>query len=127
MTHPVDVYVGKRLRFRRTILGLAQRKLGEQIGVTHQQIQKYEKGINRMGSSTLFKLATILRVPISYFFDGYETQEEIQDIANEYGLKNKEIKKLVKNFIKIEDAETRKSVVAIVKNIVKNGGTDVNN
>ena len=75
MANPVDIYVGSRLRMRRTMLGLSQNKIGEMIGVTFQQIQKYEKGINRMGSSRLYQFARILFVPISYFFDGYEDEQ----------------------------------------------------
>jgi transcriptional regulator with XRE-family HTH domain len=66
---PVDIHVGSRLRIRRTLLGLSQEALGESVGLTFQQIQKYEKGANRMGASRLFEFSKILNVPISYFFD----------------------------------------------------------
>src|SRR5579872_3514428 len=72
MSHPVDVHVGKRLRQRRTILGLSQEAIGNAIGVTFQQVQKYERGVNRMGSSRLFEFSKILSVPVSYFFEGLE-------------------------------------------------------
>lgn len=68
-SHAVDVHVGKRLRQRRTLLGMSQTKLGDAVGLTFQQIQKYERGSNRMGSSRLFEFAKILDVPVPYFFD----------------------------------------------------------
>ena len=69
MPLPVDIHVGARLRQRRTLLGMSQEKLGTAVGLTFQQIQKYERGSNRMGSSRLFEFAKVLDVPVSYFFD----------------------------------------------------------
>ncbi len=68
-SHAVDVHVGTRLRQRRTLLGMSQTKLGGSVDLTFQQIQKYERGSNRMGSSRLFEFAKVLDVPVSYFFD----------------------------------------------------------
>lgn len=68
----VDVHVGNRLKLRRTMVGMSQDKLGQMVGLTFQQIQKYEKGANRIGASRLFQFATILDVPPAYFFDGLE-------------------------------------------------------
>ncbi len=70
--HPIDVHVGRRLRLRRSLMGLSQEKLAELVGVTFQQIQKYERGTNRIGSSRLYRLAQVLQVPVSYFFEGLE-------------------------------------------------------
>jgi len=67
--NPVDVHVGARMRLRRVLLGMSQEKMGEAIGLTFQQIQKYERGANRIGASRLFDLAQVLDVPVSYFFD----------------------------------------------------------
>ena len=67
--NPVDVHVGTRMRLRRTLLGLSQEKLGAAIGLTFQQVQKYERGANRISASRLFDLARILDVPVSFFFD----------------------------------------------------------
>ncbi|MFP6756792.1 MAG: helix-turn-helix transcriptional regulator, partial [Alphaproteobacteria bacterium] len=67
--NPVDIHVGSRIRLRRTLLGMSQEKLGKAIGLTFQQVQKYERGTNRVGSSRLFQLAKILDVPVSFFFD----------------------------------------------------------
>ncbi len=68
-SHAVDVHVGARLRQRRTLLGMSQTKLGDSVALTFQQIQKYERGSNRMGSSRLYEFAKVLDVPVSYFFD----------------------------------------------------------
>ena len=67
--HPVDVHVGARVRIRRTLLGMSQEKLGEAIGLTFQQVQKYERGTNRVSSSRLFDLSRVLDVPVEFFFD----------------------------------------------------------
>ncbi len=68
---PIDVHVGARVKLRRTILGISQTAFGKPLGVTFQQIQKYEKGTNRIGASRLYRMAEILDVPVSFFFDGY--------------------------------------------------------
>src|SRR6202030_3641637 len=67
--NPIDVHVGTRVRLRRTLLGMSQEKLGDSIGLTFQQVQKYERGANRIGASRLLELARILDVPIAFFFD----------------------------------------------------------
>ncbi|WP_246158944.1 helix-turn-helix domain-containing protein [Reyranella soli] len=67
--HPVDLHVGTRIRQRRTLLAMTQSKLGDAVGLTFQQIQKYERGSNRIGSSRLYEFAKLLDVPVSYFFD----------------------------------------------------------
>ena len=67
--HPVDIHVGKRVRVRRTLLGLSQTMLGESLGITFQQLQKNEKGTNRIGSSRLYELSQTLDVPVQFFFD----------------------------------------------------------
>ena len=66
---PVDIHVGARLRMRRNLVGFSQEQLGKSLGLTFQQIQKYERGINRMGSSRLFQISKILSVPVAYFFE----------------------------------------------------------
>ena len=70
--NPVDKYVGSRVRMRRIMLGMSQEKLGEALGLTFQQVQKYEKGTNRVGASRLWELSRVLGVPITYFFEGLE-------------------------------------------------------
>src|SRR5437868_4665490 len=67
--NPMDVHVGSRVRLRRMLLGMSQEKLGEHLGLTFQQVQKYEKGVNRIGASRLFDLAKVLGVPVQFFYD----------------------------------------------------------
>src|SRR5579872_1601759 len=67
--NPVDAHVGTRVRMRRTLLGMSQEKLGDSLGLTFQQVQKYERGANRVGASRLFELSRVLDVPVSFFFD----------------------------------------------------------
>lgn len=75
--NPIDVHVGARVKLRRMLLGMSQEKLGEALGITFQQIQKYEKGTNRIGASRLAHMATVLMVPVSFFFeDAPGTPEE---------------------------------------------------
>src|SRR5271166_1209637 len=77
---PIDVHVGARIRLRRTLLGMSQERLGEALGLTFQQVQKYERGVNRVGASRLFDLSRVLDVPISFFFDDMP-----DNLANTYG------------------------------------------
>src|SRR3954452_1664995 len=67
--NPIDVLVGTRLRLRRNMLGLSQQRLGEAVGLTFQQVQKYERGANRIGASRLHELSQVLDIPVSFFFD----------------------------------------------------------
>jgi transcriptional regulator with XRE-family HTH domain len=76
--NPVDVHVGGRVRLRRTLMGLSQEKLGEAIGLTFQQVQKYERGANRIGASRLFDLSRVLDVPVSFFFDDMSDEASVQ-------------------------------------------------
>ena len=66
--NPIDIHVGSRVRLRRTMQGVSQEKLGEALGVTFQQVQKYEKGTNRIGASRMQQIAEVLKVPVSFFF-----------------------------------------------------------
>ena len=77
---PIDVHVGSRIRLRRTLLGMSQERLGEALGLTFQQVQKYERGVNRVGASRLFDLSRVLDVPISFFFDDMP-----ESLANTHG------------------------------------------
>lgn len=76
MSHPVDIYVGKKLRLRRKLLGLSQESLASAVGVTFQQVQKYERGVNRVSASRLSEFAGALKVPIVYFFEGMNNSDE---------------------------------------------------
>ncbi len=118
---PVDVHVGARLRVRRTLLGMSQTTLGEAIGVTFQQMQKYEKGTNRISASRLFDLSRVLDVPLEYFFDDMPTAVAASSPATKGGGKAKkppsyeldpmarrETMELVRAYYKIKDANVRK-------------------
>lgn len=74
---PIDVHVGKRVRLRRNLLGMSQEKLAKEVGLTFQQIQKYEKGANRIGASRLYQFSRILNVPVSFFFE--DVPPEVSD------------------------------------------------
>jgi transcriptional regulator with XRE-family HTH domain len=125
--NPVDVYVGARLKIRRNELGLSQNKIGELTGVTFQQIQKYEKGSNRIGSSRLYDFAKILKVPVSYFFDQYEaaygSKGYLSDSKVNFDDKNsvseKEVITLIKNFSAIKNPALRKSIITLAKTLSK--------
>ena len=71
--NPVDIHVGSRVRLRRLLLSMSQEKLGDELGVTFQQVQKYERGANRIGASRLYRVAEVLQVPIGFFFEGLDT------------------------------------------------------
>ncbi len=76
---PIDVHVGARVRMRRTLFGMTQTKLGDALGLTFQQVQKYERGANRIGSSRLFDLARVLDVPVEFFFE--EIPAAVSDVS----------------------------------------------
>ena len=105
-SNPVDVYVGTRLKIRRLELGLSQNKIGEMTGITFQQVQKYEKGSNRIGSSRLYEFAKILKVPVSYFFEQYELtfgdngvlSDNRASFDDKDNVSEKKILTLIKNF-----------------------------
>ena len=80
--NPVDVHVGSRVRMRRQIMKMSQEKLGDQLGVTFQQVQKYERGANRVGASRLWRLSQVLDVPISFFFEGLTNEIEAGEFAD---------------------------------------------
>ncbi len=125
---PVDLHVGNRLRMRRTLLGLSQEKLGEAIGLTFQQVQKYERGLNRIGASRLWDISKILDVPISFFFEDLDnnatTKNQIpyvpglaEDKApfNYDPMSKKETIELVRAFYSIKDPSVAKKVLELVK------------
>lgn len=125
MTNPVDIHVGKRLRLKRTILGMSQEELAKNLGITFQQVQKYEKGVNRIGSSRLFDIAQVLGVPVSFFFDEYGDNnpiygfaEEAEKFEHEKGeVSNREIMSLVKAYCQIKSADTRKKAMDLIKSL----------
>lgn len=123
--NPVDVHVGKRLRQRRTLLGMSQEKLGELLGLTFQQVQKYERGTNRIGSSRLFRLACILDVPVSYFFEGLQEDGTVSGVptvsattsSEPNHMERRETLELVRAYYRIDDQNVRRRIFDLVKSL----------
>ncbi len=123
--NPVDTHVGSRVRLRRMLLGMSQERLGESMGLTFQQVQKYEKGVNRIGASRLFQISKILDVPVQFFFeeapnlgDGGRCAEWPSPNSETFILEflnSREGLELNRAFVKIGDAKVRKSIVDLVR------------
>jgi transcriptional regulator with XRE-family HTH domain len=117
--NPVDKYVGSRVRMRRIMLGMSQEKLGEALGLTFQQVQKYEKGTNRVGASRIQQISEILQVPVSFLFEGGPSGTYVSDfLATSEGLA------LTRAFTRINDAKLRRSIVELVEQIAAREGPD---
>jgi transcriptional regulator with XRE-family HTH domain len=130
---PIDVHVGSRIRLRRTLLGMSQERLGEALGLTFQQVQKYERGVNRVGASRLFDLSRVLDVPISFFFDDMPESlassygnpagrrgsgfTESQDGFADDALNRRETLELVRAYYRITDPAVRKRVFDLIKSM----------
>src|SRR6201995_3887173 len=124
---PIDVQVGNRVRLRRMLIGMSQEKLGEMLGLTFQQVQKYEKGVNRIGAGRLFQVAHILNVPIDYFYEGVVngSSEAAPGFSEPGGgsppvmefLSSGEGLQLTLAFMKIKDPKVRKRVLDLVKSL----------
>ncbi|MDQ0455252.1 helix-turn-helix domain-containing protein [Rhizobium paknamense] len=123
--NPIDIHVGSRIRLRRTMLGMSQEKLGESLGITFQQIQKYEKGTNRVGASRLQNISSILNVPVSFFFEdapgehaangaGGFSEAASSNYVVDF-LSSSEGLQLNRSFVKITDPKVRRRVVDLVK------------
>lgn len=120
--NPVDGQVGNRVRIRRMLIGMSQERLGELLGLTFQQVQKYEKGINRIGAGRLFEIARILDVPINFFYEGVSASDEglndagapvMEFVSSGEGLQ------LSLAFMKIKDVKVRKRVLDLVKSLAE--------
>ncbi len=123
--NPVDRYVGSRVRMRRMMLGMSQEKLGEALGLTFQQVQKYEKGVNRVGASRLQHLAHVLQVPVGFFFEAAPpaaapapglAEAPPTDYVSEF-LATAEGLALAKAFVGIRNAKLRRLIVDLVEEI----------
>ena len=125
--HPIDVHVGKRIRQRRTLLGMSQTRLAKAVGLTFQQVQKYESGANRLGSSRLFEFGKVLDVPVDYFFNElasgdartpsikkggrgrYKAPDRTADV-----LTKRETLELVRSYFKIRSPTVRRHILSVV-------------
>ena len=128
---PIDRHVGARIRLRRTLLGLSQERLGEALGITFQQLQKYERGINRVGSSRLFDLSRILNVPVGFFFDDIPeswSDEELGSLTPSHAIAAKpagllydeqmdrrETIELLRAYFRISDPSLRQRMFDLIK------------
>lgn len=135
--NPVDVFVGQKLKIRRNLIGITQEGLAEAAGITFQQVQKYEKGKNRLSASRLFQFARVLDVPVSYFFEGFfapdsqigiqsgfadneqepfqSDEDNIDDIMDQ-----KETIELVRSYYSITDDKLRRNFLKMIKQMAKN-------
>lgn len=118
-SNAIDQHVGSRIKLRRIAVGLSQEKLGESLGVTFQQVQKYEKGVNRVGASRLQKIAEVLNTPISFFFEEapgalHPPAETPEATSLSKVLASKEFLSLVSSFSAIKDPKIRQKVVDLV-------------
>jgi transcriptional regulator with XRE-family HTH domain len=130
---PIDAHVGSRVRLRRTLLGMSQEKLGDALGLTFQQVQKYERGVNRIGASRLFDLARVLDVPIGFFFDDLPPEmggnaavrsrpalfgfAETSDGLEDENMNKRETLELVRAYYRINEAGVRKRVFDLIKSL----------
>ncbi len=134
---PIDIHVGSRLRMRRNLVGLSQEQLGKALGLTFQQIQKYERGINRMGSSRLFQIAKTLSVPVAYFFEEIPTASSLasqpgfaedgqaplenaptSEKQTDYDiLRRRETLELIRAYYRIHDDKQRRKVYELIRSM----------
>lgn len=127
--HPIDCHVGSRVRMRRMMIGMSQDKLGEKLGLTFQQVQKYEKGVNRIGASRLYHISKILDVPVQFFYDdfgdesglgpGFEDSQSTGTGGSEFMdlLSTPEGVQLCKHFSTIKDPQVRRKIVELVRTL----------
>jgi len=129
--NPIDIHVGSRIRLRRTMLGMSQERLGESLGITFQQVQKYEKGTNRVGASRLQNISAVLNVPVSFFFEdapgeqGTESGSGMEENAATYVvnfLSSSEGLQLNRAFVKITDPKVRRRIIDLVRTLAEEEG-----
>ena len=123
--HPVDKHVGQRVRMRRLILGMSQTNLGDALGITFQQVQKYEKGANRISAGRLQHISKTFQVPVEFFFEGApdvrgqhsaQTDAPSPQFVSDY-LATSDGRRLTKAFMQIPNARLRRSIVGLVEEI----------
>lgn len=120
--NPIDIHVGGRIRLRRNMLGMSQERLGENLGITFQQIQKYEKGTNRVGASRLHAIASILEVPVAFFFEDAPGGAKVEGLSEESAttyvvdfLSSTEGLRLNRAFVRISDPKVRSRIIDLVR------------
>jgi transcriptional regulator with XRE-family HTH domain len=126
---PVDAHVGVRVRMRRLMLDMTQTSLADKLGITFQQLQKYEKGVNRVGSGRLHQIANILEVPVTFFFEGVPAQKKTNGkapppayvdefVATSYGLR------LTKAFVQIKTSSLQRDIVELIERLAKHSNRE---
>ncbi|SLN56199.1 helix-turn-helix domain-containing protein [Oceanibacterium hippocampi] len=125
----IDAHVGRQLRLRRTLLGMSQGALGDALGLTFQQVQKYERGANRIGASRLFAMSRVLKVPVAYFFEGANDNSAAKEpeVKPKRGQRRRdgdpvtkrETLELVRAYFRIEDPELRKDMIETIRAIAE--------
>ncbi|MBT5047077.1 MAG: helix-turn-helix domain-containing protein [Rhodospirillaceae bacterium] len=119
--HPVDIIVGKRVRGRRILMGLSQERLGDDLGVTFQQVQKYERGSNRISASRLYEISRVLEVPPSYFFEEIIESEGLDfagvDADATDPMTKRETLELVRAYYKIIDPKIRQELCSLIRSL----------
>ena len=115
--NPIDKHVGSRVRMRRMMLSMSQEKLGDALGLTFQQVQKYEKGVNRVGAARLQQIATALDVPVTFFYDGDGKAREVESLLfldSAFSLR------LLRAYSKIKDQTVQRQLVSLMESIAAN-------
>ena len=119
LPNPIDIHVGSRVRMRRFLVGMSQGKLAEQLGVTFQQVQKYEKGATRISASRLQMIASVFEVPVGFFFENITDRSHVEEDplvdAGDASLLTRDGVALNKAFVRIKSARVRRSVIDLVK------------
>lgn len=122
--NPIDVHVGSRIRLRRQLMKMSQEKLGDELGVTFQQVQKYERGANRVGASRLYRLSRVLEVPVQFFFEGLGEKSAASGMAEDdqtpivYDfIQSSDGVSLAEAFSRIKDAKVRRRVLELVRTL----------
>jgi len=117
---PIDIHVGSRVRLRRTLLGISQERLGEQLDITFQQVQKYERGANRISASKLWRLSEILDVPVGFFFDDMESADmplrQASDL--EEALSKRETLEMLREYLRLND-DVREKVRLLLRSMAR--------
>jgi len=129
--NPVDKHVGSRVRLRRKILNMSQEALGDALGVTFQQVQKYERGVNRIGASRLYAVSQVLDVPVGFCFEGLDAPGAATGVAEEgepplmYDfIQSSEGVALASAFSRIDDPKVRRRVIELIRALGQEAGAD---
>jgi transcriptional regulator with XRE-family HTH domain len=122
--NPIDQHVGSRVRLRRQLMKMSQEKLGDELGVTFQQVQKYERGANRVGASRLYRLSRVLEVPVQFFFEGLGDKTAVTGLAEDdqtpivYDfIQSSDGVSLADSFSRIKDSRVRRRILELVRTL----------